>query len=839
MSLHMLIISCNDDNINNNDNNTTKELLKTESTRLKISIEKGIEANTRLIYDDNDKNNIKLYWSENDKVRVYWKDNDNYYHSSIFTLKSGIGTSEGIFEGMAPESLPENTNYEILYPAEKFSESYSGQKEFYDQINLPIDNQKQTGNDNIKHLQGYNYMKCSEKSLKDLYIKQDMMTLFKFELTLPESYNTTVHGKPSNLSIVADSDIFVPICGNYDKDNKINLTLENIELETNNKLVCYIMSYPAILPIDEKMSITILTEKGAIYSAAYQNSSNREMVYSPGTYNVIQTILEPKANVSGSAIYLPSTGLLATNINLLTKALETGKEISFIGYINDTDLLAIKNYLKDKPSIEIGLDFTNTNLINIPNECFRGCNITSIIAPNVTRVGDYAFEGVNKLTIVDLPSAINIGNYAFSYNGINPLPSINIPAAKSIGNYAFKNCMNLSSINCPLVETIGKGAFYNCDGITKLNFPLLISIGEKAFYDLYRLSSIECPQLTTIGNDAFTNCTKLSSINFPSVKNIGKGAFYGCSNLCSIHLPQLTKIGENIGSDSEFTGVFQKCTKLSSVDLPLLENISSAAFSGCSSLFSVNIPKATIIENNAFCDCLNLLSIDLPSANNIAPITFHGCINLSSVNLPNATVIENMAFYECPSLSSVYLPLVTNIESFAFYECKNLLSIKLPSVTNIGGSVFYGCSNLSSIELPLVKNIGSFAFYKCSSLSSIELPLATNIGNNTFDQCSNLLYLCLPKLINLGYDVITECDNLSSIILPSVTNINTGNFKNCPKLSSLTLSSPNPISLPFLNSTNIDLTLHINKRNEVSGLYWNRHNWKSITFVDDNDNTAN
>lgn len=737
MSLQMLIISCNDDNINNNDNNTTKELLKTESTRLKISIEKGIEANTRLIYDDNDKNNIKLYWSENDKVRVYWKDKDNYYHSSIFTLKSGIGTSEGIFEGMAPESLPENTNYEILYPAEKFSESYSGQKEFYDQINLPIDNQKQTGNDNIKHLQGYNYMKCSEKSLNDLYIKQDMMTLFKFELTLPESYNTTVHGKPSNLSIVADSDIFVPICGNYDKDNKINLTLENIELETNNKLICYIMSYPAILPIDEKMSITILTEKGAIYSAAYQNSSNREMVYSPGTYNVIQTILEPKANVYGNTINLASPGLLANNPELISEVIETNNyspKLILVGSLNNNDLFAIKNYLLEHNVYNLEINLSDTNLINIPDECFRNCyNISSFSAINIKNIGNYAFAGCSNLSSLNLPSVTNIGNYAFSGKkgniiGLNKLSLVDFPEVKDIGEYAFEYCMDLSSINCPLVETIGKGAFYNCDKLSYTNFPSVLSIGEKAFESAETLSVIEFPKLSIIAKDAFSRCTNLESIYLPSVKSIDNGAFLGCTKLKFISLPNVLSIGNIKNSGSSNDGVF--------------------------------------------------------------------------------------------------------------YGCSNLKNIDMPIVNNIGDSSFWDCINLSSINIPKAVNLGSSVFFNCSSLSFINLPSANTIGNNSFYKCSQLSSIYIPKLESIGYSAISACHNLSSIILPSVITVYDGNFYDCSKLTSLTLSSPNLTSMNarLFNSTNINLTLHINKKNEVSGLSWNYLSWKSINFVDDNGN---
>lgn len=738
ISLQMFVISCNDDNANddNNDKNTTKELLKTELIQLKVGLEGGIESSARLVYDDKNEDNIKLFWSENDKIRVYWKDNDNYFHSSVFTLKDGVGTSEGTFEGMAPESLPENASYEILYPAEKFSENYLGQESFYDQISLPIDNQKQMGNDNIEHLQGYNYMKSSEKNLDDFFFRQNMMSLLKLELTFPESYNPALHSTPSTLSIVADRDIFVPVCGNSKKSNKIDLALENIELDSNNKLIAYVMGYPAILPIDGKITITVLTEKGTIYSAIYQNLSNREMVYAPGTYNTIQTNLEPKANVSGQTINLAAPGLLANNPELISEVIGVNNynpKLTIVGSVNNNDLYAIKYYLQEHDVYNLEINLTDTDLINIPDECFKNCSLFSFTALNVKNIGNYAFAECG-LSSINLPSVTNIGNYAFSGRkdnviGLNNLSSVNLPAVKNIGDYAFEYCMDLSSINCPIVETIGKGAFYNCDKLSTINFPSVQSIGEKAFESAEVLSVIEFPKLTTIDKDAFAWCTNLESMNLPSVIFIDNGAFLGCTNLKSVSLPNVLSIGTIKNSSLSSDGVFYGCSNLKNVDMPLINNIG---------------------------DC-----------------SFWDCINLSTVNIPQAV------------------------------------------------------------------NIGASAFCSCSSLLSINLPFVSSIGNNSFYKCSILFSISIPKLVNIGYNAISVCHSLSSVNLPSVINVNDGNFCDCPNLSSLILSSPNLTSMTvnrLINSTNINLTLHINKKNEVSGFTWNDLNWKSINFVDDNGN---
>ena len=82
------------------------------------------------------------------------------------------------------------------------------------------------------------------------------------------------------------------------------------------------------------------------------------------------------------------------------------------------------------------------------------------------------------------------------------------------------------------------------------------------------------------------------------------------------------------------------------------------------------------------------------------------------------------------------------------------------------------------------------------------------------------------------------CSNLNHINLPKATNIGWGIFRDCPNITSVVLSSSEPIFFDDqdYSTDNIDLTLHINKKNAVTGLKWANHIWKSINFVDDNGN---
>ena len=211
----------------------------------------------------------------------------------------------------------------------------------------------------------------------------------------------------------------------------------------------------------------------------------------------------------------------------------------------------------------------DTNFVNI----FGPQVEKIIIGDGVTRIGNYAFNGFQKLTSVTLSnSVISIGDCAFA--GCFGLASINIPNnVTSIGNYAFERCGSLTSINIPnSVTSIGANAFKSCESLTSINvapnnpdycsidgvlfnndkkvllqYPggkqgaytiphSVTGIGNMAFYYSYGLTSVTIPNsVTSIGDEAFYYCKDLASITIPnSVTSIGSAAFSECAGLNSI-----------------------------------------------------------------------------------------------------------------------------------------------------------------------------------------------------------------------------------------------------------------------------------------------------------------
>ena len=76
------------------------------------------------------------------------------------------------------------------------------------------------------------------------------------------------------------------------------------------------------------------------------------------------------------------------------------------------------------------------------------------------------------------------------------------PNLTSIGDYAFDNSLGrftaLKTVDCPNLTTIGISAFEECKALTTVDFPNLTAIGNYAFLGT-ALTTIDCTNLITIG----------------------------------------------------------------------------------------------------------------------------------------------------------------------------------------------------------------------------------------------------------------------------------------------------------------------------------------------------
>ena len=240
----------------------------------------------------------------------------------------------------------------------------------------------------------------------------------------------------------------------------------------------------------------------------------------------------------------------------------------------------------------------------------RGNNSSSVTIPSsISKVGDYAFDGVSKLEHVTIQGNVEIGEASFA--NMPSLRSASISSVVVIGDGAFKNCTNLESVALNnVLAVIPTEAFMGCSSLT-FDFHVLPStintISDRAFKGCSSLSLDSLPNfLESIGTEAFMNCTSLDIDEIPStVDTLGNGIFRNTAINSLVCVSSLNYIPDDM---------FRDCASLASITIPnYIRTIGYDAFNGCNNLASVTIPDNSVetIHSKAFYGC-NVSNIFIP-----------------------------------------------------------------------------------------------------------------------------------------------------------------------------------------------------------------------------------
>ncbi len=306
-----------------------------------------------------------------------------------------------------------------------------------------------------------------------------------------------------------------------------------------------------------------------------------------------------------------------------------------------------------------------------------------------------AFYNCTNLRTLSLPTTLRyIGEGAFE--NCSSLSTITIPeGVEEISYGAFSNCTAATKVTLPSTLT-ALGSIYNNTGAfekcTKLQTVIFASgdenayIGRNSFRGCTSLTSVTIPgNYKTIYNDAFNGCISLSSATLNKStytyanQEIFSGAFYNCTNLRTLSLPTtLRYIGD---------GAFENCSSLSTITIPEgVEEISCGAFSNCTAATKATLPStltalgSTYNYTGAFEKCTKLQTVIFASGDKNAYIgrnSFRGCTALTTAHIPsNYVSIYQDAFANC---SKVTICNTTNICHAKTYADENGIPFKICS----------------------------------------------------------------------------------------------------------------------------------------------------------------
>ncbi len=158
---------------------------------------------------------------------------------------------------------------------------------------------------------------------------------------------------------------------------------------------------------------------------------------------------------------------------------------------------------------------------------FEEENLTGVICPKVTSIGEAAFFKCFGLTETDFPEVITIEKRGFY--GCVRLKTATFPKTISIGVEAFSYTAISEGI-FKNAKSLGKGSFEGCKKLCKMHLPKVEIIEEKAFAFCTRLVEMMCPKTHTVKGIAFEHCSELKIAYFPQAI-IEDLAFLWCPNL--------------------------------------------------------------------------------------------------------------------------------------------------------------------------------------------------------------------------------------------------------------------------------------------------------------------
>lgn len=170
----------------------------------------------------------------------------------------------------------------------------------------------------------------------------------------------------------------------------------------------------------------------------------------------------------------------------------------------------------------------------ILNKAFQ--NIDSLISINLNNIHTIcqeAFMDCNNLTEICGKSNITkIGDRAFS--GCEKLNKISFPTVTVIEGSTFEGCENLENVCTQNINTIEDCAFYICKKLNNIDLSNATNIKRLAFDVCESLQTIELPLITTINEGALRKCRNLEKISMPKIENLDPTAFEDCDNLREI-----------------------------------------------------------------------------------------------------------------------------------------------------------------------------------------------------------------------------------------------------------------------------------------------------------------
>ena len=248
-----------------------------------------------------------------------------------------------------------------------------------------------------------------------------------------------------------------------------------------------------------------------------------------------------------------------------------------------------------------------------------------------------------------VPEAINgITVTGFVKGAFNTVIGLTLPeTVTEIPVSAFAKNSSIEFVRGEGIVTVKSGAFSQSN-IMYVEFPVAECIQDQAFNLAAKFCVGYFPNVKIIEGDAFSY-SRIISFYGPEVHEIDDSAFGQCSRLEKVYFPQCTIINEIWGNN----GVFDSCSRLVSVEMPLITNLTAYALND-TAILKADFPYIKTIEEKAFYNCFELKYVNMPALLTVPKQAF-GSYGVNPIAKPrffrfdSITQIEKDAFGKYPT----------------------------------------------------------------------------------------------------------------------------------------------------------------------------------------------
>ena len=335
-------------------------------------------------------------------------------------------------------------------------------------------------------------------------------------------------------------------------------------------------------------------------------------------------------------------------------------------------------------------------------------NIRKIkIEDGVTRIGSFAFNGVNAVETYQIADSVNnVGEWAIDPTSVKSFEvSSNSAGLAVVGGALFtKDRAELLAFPCadasiehytlPVeTKTITDGSFSGAGHLKTIDLAQVQTIGSLAFMNA-GLENIEIPKTAnTVMNWAFAGCSSMEKVTIDSSNlKLGDNAvFPGCTALKSL------KISENgnvvlTGNPFRGSGAYKAVTSLEVADL-----IGKISGNGVKTFFAAQNNLKTVNADGTNAGLLtaanfpNVETINITGENaSLIPWGFANNTSLKKVNIDVEGNVNNSSnglegvFRRALGLENVTIKAAgVTFDKNAFVECKSLKIVDLKECKNI------------------------------------------------------------------------------------------------------------------------------------------------------------